>query len=244
MWPCICCRILELLPPPSTRSEERALNYTKQGACMAENENATCVQVWQKWEPSAEDEGDAQPQANGLSVELQEQVVVSVTEVISGSMFYAQVRQRVQNLDRGWTAAEIMGFLFSRLCPEHRGATRPGELGLTASQELSLASQQEQSLSPLRFCMRDCGIKPFPTACSPQQLQPALHRHILEHQKVSSSHVSACSQRLPACRQGCRPPASNRQASPTFCKVRFPSSRQGRPLRDTWPCWSLYYRGR
>ena len=163
------------------------------------------MQVWQKWEPSAEDEGDAQPQANGHSAELQEQVVVSVTEVISGSMFYAQVRRRMQHLDRGVTAAEIMGFLFSRLCPEHRGATRPGELALTASQELSLASQQEQSLSPLRFCMTDCGIKPFPTTCGPQQLQPVLHRHATEHPKVSSSHVSACSQGLPACRQGCCP---------------------------------------
>ena len=52
------------------------------------------MQVWHKWEPSAEDEGDAQPQLNGHSAELQEQVVVSVTEVISGSMFYAQVRRQ------------------------------------------------------------------------------------------------------------------------------------------------------
>lgn len=83
------------------------------------------------------------------------------------------------------TAAEIMGSLFTRLRLEHRGATQPRQVAHTAGQEPPLAPQQEQLHSPLHFCKRDCGCKPFPTSCSPQQLQPVPQRHITEHPKIS-----------------------------------------------------------
>ena len=131
VWPCICCRMLELCPP-SMRSEERALSCTKQGACMLRMVTS-CAGVA---EVGALSRGRGRRPASG-------QWAFRGAAGAGGGLgdrghqwihVLCPGEAATQNLDRGVTAAEIIGCLFSRLSLEHRGA-QIKDIAPTAGQE-------------------------------------------------------------------------------------------------------------